>query len=244
MRKIICIILLFGIIHLNAQTEKKYLFRSGLGYKHVHYDMVDANNGGAYGTYFGQIINELALNFNASRKLNSSFYYGLGLLYNSSKQEFNPEADRPQINGSSGFGSMTQYVNTVNTDQTISPYLFIEYFNAVSDRFTIAFDIYTRYDLNTTKSKSILLTNHGLNQPFEYSSEYYKESNLGKLCGGIRPSIRYAVFKNAGLEFTYGRIEYSIKIKDSRTLNQNNKTNTFELGFGPENWLVGFYVKI
>lgn len=244
MRKIICIILLFGFISLNAQTEKKYLFRSDVGYEHVHYDMLDANNGGAYGTYFGQVKNELTLNFNASRKLNSSFYYGAGLLYNSSKQEFNPESDRPQINGSAGFGSMTQYVNTVNTDQTISPYLFIEYFKAVTDRFIIAFDGYIRYDLNTTKSKSILLTNHGLNQPFGYSSENYKESNLSRLCIGIRPSVRYSVIKNAGLEFTYGIIEYSLKTKDSRALNQDNHTNKFALGFGPDNWLVGFYVKI
>jgi len=243
MKQSLVIILIFSFVRLYAQTDKNYIVRTNLGYNYVHKDMIDAGFG-VTNQNFGEINQKLSLNLNAGRRFGKSFIYGLGLGYNFSKQEFNPEVDRPQISGATGFGNMTFYSNSVITSRTVGPAIFIQYFSAITDRLTIAFDGFAKYEFTTNQTKNSLFNSIVLGQPFVYSNGYFKKTNLQRLGFGILPSVRYNILKNAGLELTYGLLQYTLKINDSRMDNSNKKTKTFDAGFKPENWLIGFYLKL
>lgn len=243
MRKIIIIFILLSFIRLNAQTDKKYILKVNLGYNSVSKDLLELDNGNWYQYYFGEIKNELKLDLNIGRKFRSSFYFGAGFQYNTSVQELNPEGEVPDTSVN-GFRYLSNFTNTVITDKTISPYISIEYFKPLTDHFTIAINAFVKYDFNKNSTKNTLYSRAVLGQPFVFTNEYFKETNLQRLGFGIRPSLRYNIFKSAGLEFTFGLLQYSNKIRDSRMEDLDQKSGTFSIGFGPENWLVGFYLKI
>jgi hypothetical protein len=61
---------------------------------------------------------------------------------------------------------------------------------------------------------------------------------------GLRPALRFRLVKNFGLDFTFGILQYSLKIKDSRQNDLDKKTNAFQIGFVPNNWMLGIYLKL
>ena len=208
--------------------------------------MLDAKPDNFGQNYFGEINNAFSTSIGAGRKLKSNFYYGLGVFYNSSKHEINPDADIPDFSASSGYVQMTSYVHSVSTDKAISPFLFFQYFYDFTDWFSIAFDLYSRYDFYQNKTNRIYYTPNP--EPGDYTyikiNENSTETKKQILNFGLRPSLRFKLYKNFGLDFTFGIMEYSLKIKDSRQDDLKKKTKAFRMGFAPNDWMLGVYLKL
>jgi len=64
--------------------------------------MLDASSGVLGNNIFGEINSTFSTSLAAGRKLKSSFYWGIGVFYNCSKNELNPDADVPDPSNSSG----------------------------------------------------------------------------------------------------------------------------------------------
>ena len=246
MKKALFTVLLFSIVTVYAQQDKKYILRTDFGYSYSHKDMLDASTT-AFGTNnFGEINNAFTTSIAAGRKLKSNFYYGLGVFYNSSKYELNPDADIPDFSGSSGYIQMHSYVHSVSMDKAISPFLFFQYFLNLTDWFSIAFDLYSKYDFYQNNTDNIFYTPNP--EPGDYTYVKVNESSVETkkqiLNFGIRPSLRFKLHKSFGLDFTFGIVQYSLKIKDSRQDDLDNSTTEFQLGFAPNKWMLGIYLKL
>ncbi len=246
MKKLYFLILLCSVLIANAQKEKKYILRTDFGYSYSHKDMLDAGSNNFGDNYFGEINSAFTTSIGAGRKLKSNFYYGLGVIYHSSKHEINPDADIPDFSGSPGYIQMQSYVHSLSTDKVISPYLFLQYFYNFTDWFSIAFDLYSKYDFYQNKTNAIFYMPFNSNGDFSYVkySENNTETKKQILNIGLRPSLRFKLYKNFGLNFAFGILEYSLKINDSRDDELEKKTNAFKIGFSPNNWLLGIYLKL
>jgi hypothetical protein len=64
--------------------------------------MLDAQKDAYSYNNFGEINSAFSTSLAAGRKLKSNFYWGLGIFYNSSKNELNPDAGVPDFSNSSG----------------------------------------------------------------------------------------------------------------------------------------------
>lgn len=233
------IIITLSFLQLYAQTEKNYLLRTNFNYFYNHKDELDAGNGiipqeGVYGVK----TNNLSFAITSARKFKTNFYYGLGFSYNLAKEEINPNSDVSAASGS-GYTSNIIIQNTITNSRTYSPLVFIQYYNNLSDRFSVAIELYSKYDFSNFKTISTL-TNFlpGYNN---ISEKYHKKQYLNI---GLHPSIRFDIMKNMGTELTFGLFEYKHKFKDSRMLDDSKKTSSFQIGFKPENWLLGFFLRL
>jgi len=246
-----------------------------MNYQYSHEVMSDANSNSVYGSYnWGEKINDFTLIPSLGLKIKSNFFLGFGVAHNSRKREVNPDEDTPDLNsgGSSGYSTSALYHHTISTDRTISPFVFIQYFHQLSERFCISLDLFTKYDFYKNKTESQLegfynggiIIENGPNtigsfgEPFGgiYSRPYgggnytslndqtKTETKKRFLSFGLQPSLRFNVLKNAGLEFTFGLIQFKRKLEDSRFEKDDTKANEFEFGFKLENWLIGFFVKL
>lgn len=244
MRQIITLFFILSFIQLNAQTEKNYILSTSLGYHFTHNDPLDSETNTWGQQNYGEKNKEFNAQFSAGRKLKKNFYYGLGLSYKKSSYEINPDSDIPEINRSSGFVTITGYTNSISTDLMISPSIYIQYFTSFSERASILVDLYSRYDFNRTKTKNTFYSPDIENYTYINSGEYKAELEKQNINFGIQPALRLDIVKNFGLEFKFGVIEYQHKTYDSRRNDIDKKTNSFRIGFKPENWLIGLYFKL
>jgi hypothetical protein len=233
------IIITLSFLQLYAQTEKNYLLRTNFNYFYNHKDNLDAGNGmipqeGVYGVK----TNNLSFAITSARKFKTSFYYGLGFSYNLAKEEINPNSD---VSAAlvSGYSSNIIIQKTITCSQTYSPLIFIQYDNSLSDRFSVAIELYSKYDFSNFKTSSTLT--NGLSGYNNISEKFQKKQYVNI---GLHPSVRFDIMKNMGTELTLGLFEYSHKFKDSRMFDDSKKTSSFQIGFKPENWLLGFYLRI
>jgi len=233
MKKLLFVLFIFTILaELHAQNDKKYMLRADFGYYYIHKDQIDAG-GGYHNDIFGEIDNNLNCKFSVGRKLKTNFYYGLGFSYRLARAEINPKEDIPEMDASTGHSNLTIIVNTVNTNETYSPLVFLQYFFPVTERFQFVLDLYSRFDLALSKSES----SYGTFELNRYSKQQF-------LSCGINPLFRVNIIRNIGMELALGTIELKHKIHDSRA-SQNDKNSTeFILAFTPENWLIGFYLAL
>jgi len=233
------IIITLSFLQPYAQTEKNYLLRTNFNYFYKHKDKIDAGNGiipqdGIYGVK----TSNLSFAITSARKFKTCFYYGLGFSYNQAKEEINPNSDMSAASGS-GYSSNIIIQNTISGSRTYSPLIFIQYDNNLSDRFSVAIELYSKYDFSNFKTINTL-TNFlpGYNN---ISEKFQKKQYLNI---GLHPSIRFDIMKNLGTELTLELFEYTHKFKDSRMPDDSKKTSSFQIGFKPENWLLGFYLRI
>ena len=238
MRHLFYVIIVFSFIQLNAQTDRNNILSTNFNYNFNHKDYLDD---GEYlnGIFNGVKNNDLNFNTSVGRKLKTNFYYGVGLSYKVSKQEINPDSDIPEYSG-----TVNSYWNMISKDNTISPIIFIQYFNNLSDRFCIAIELFSKYDFNNNITRNTRYDPDFTSYTYIETSKHKTEEQKQDIHLGIRPSIKFNIIENFGMEFTFGILEYSRKIMDSRRDDIDKKTEEFELGFKPENWLIGFYLKI
>ena len=245
MKQLFYFIFILYFTNSYAQTEKKFILRTNFGYNFSHQDNLDSRQ--SVDQYYpgGINTNKFNFGFTAGRKLKSNFYYGLGVFSTISKEETNPDVKFPEINGSLGFISLTSYMNTVSKNSSISPVIYFQYFTNFSEKFSIAFDLYSKYTFNSNSEAGTLYLPDIPNKQFIKSgNEIELESNQQFINVGICPSLRFNIYKNFGMELAFGKLQYSNKISDSRKEEIDNKTKEFEFGFKPENWLIGFYLNI
>lgn len=243
MKYVLYLICFLFLSEANAQTSKDYLLRTNFGFTFAHEDMLDAGVSNLGQEYYGILKSDLTYSLNGGRELISNFYYGLGLTYNRFKQEINPADDVPEIKGTYGFQSMSSYVNSLSVNETISPFVFVQYFTKMSDRFSVAIDVYSQFDFNSNKTNYYHFGPDIINQTYIRTGEYKTSKKRQYINVGIQPSVRFSLFDNLGLEFSVGLLNYKQKIKDSR-FDLNKKSKMLEFGLMPENFLFGFYLKI
>lgn len=244
MKRLLIFVLVLSCVQLFSQNSDKYILRANAGYSYSHKDMFDLNTGTYYPTVFGEIDKATALNLNAGRKLGKCFYYSAGLYYVASSQVSNPEVDEPDSNSPDPWKNIYSYTRTESKYNTYSPYVGIEYYKMLSERFEFTLDGFVKYDFGMISKREINYYRYDFISPFTSQTEHYKETHFQKLAVGIRPSIRFEVIKNLGLDFNFGMLQYSFKTKDSSAEGSNTKSNSFECGFGPQNWLLGIYLKL
>ncbi|PIQ28420.1 MAG: hypothetical protein COW63_14815 [Bacteroidetes bacterium CG18_big_fil_WC_8_21_14_2_50_41_14] len=254
MKQTLILFLFLCFINLNAQTEKKYLVLSDFGYNYIHKDATDLYYSGQSSIY-GEITREVTLNLSIARKFKSNFYYGIGFRYHNSKKVSNPDGDIPKNSNNTGYASYIITYQATTIDKSSSPYLFVEYFTHLTNWLTFSIDLYSKYNftnvvtnqklqkVNTTLFDSIS-PGHGDVGGFLIIDHANSEKKIQSLHIGLQPSFRFAVFKNMGISFSFGQIEYNTKIKDSRRTDTDQMTKSFSMGFSPANWLLGFYIRL
>jgi hypothetical protein len=244
MKRILFFVFVFGCLQLFSQNSDKFILRANAGYSFSHKDMFDLNTGTYYPTVFGQIDKAFFVNLNAGRKLGKCFYYGAGMYYNTTSQVINPGVDEPDSNSPDPWKNIYSYTRTESKNNTISPYVGIEYYKMLSERFEFALDGFIKYDFGMISKREIYFYKNNIVYPFISETEHYKETHFQKLAVGIRPSIRFEVIKSLGLDFNFGMLQYSFKTKDSSAEGSNTKSSVFEYGFSPQYWLLGIYLKL
>lgn len=243
MKYLVCLFFLFYcFLGLKAQTDKSIMLKTSIGYDYQHNDHGDISSD-YEGPAYGEKINDLKISLLAGKKLKSHFYYGLGISYNILTQEINPENDIPELDNSAGYISVSSYVNQIASSNKISPIIYFQYFTRLNDRLYISFDLYSKYDFNVTKTESILYNPNLSTYTYEKSFTSNTEIKRQYLNVGLFPSLRINLYKNFGVDLTFGSMEYRIKTADSRQ-NIDKNTKEFNLGFKPENWTIGFYLQI
>jgi hypothetical protein len=78
---------------------------------------------------------------------------------------------------------------------------------------------------------------------FVISEEFLESTGKEYFCFGLQPVVKLDIYKNFGMELRLKLIEYTQKTYDS-FINREMKTNNFEVGFKPENWMIGFYLRL
>ncbi|OFX65404.1 MAG: hypothetical protein A2X15_00300 [Bacteroidetes bacterium GWB2_32_14] len=115
--------LVFSFFELNAQTEKGIMLKTSIGYNYQHNDNGDISSE-SDGLAYGEKINDLKISLLAGKSLKSHFYYGLGISYNTLKQEINPDSDIPELDNSAGYISVFSYANQISSSNIISPIIY------------------------------------------------------------------------------------------------------------------------
>lgn len=244
MKPYFCLLIsFFSFYALRAQSEKGFIVETSLGYKRVHNDPVDAFREFS-GTVYGEKINELTSVLTVGKKLKANMYYGLGLLHNANRRELNPDSDIPSWESSagSGFVTYTSYHHFVSTSNVIGPMVYFQYFTSLTERVFLTLDFNARYDFDRTQTQSTLYNPNPFDNAYEASSEYKTEIKKQYVNIGLFPSLRVSLYKEFGMDLTFGSIQYRAKTFDSMR-EMDNMTKEFTMGFKPENWMVGFYLK-
>jgi len=246
MKKALIIVFTLVLTVTNAQNDKKFLLRTSFGYNYSHMDRMDAGAGYLSNNIFGKINKEFTVVINGSRRLKNNFYYGLGFSYLAGKQEINPDGDIPKPGTSTGYVTyFTSYSNSVTLNKIYSPIVFFQYYYDISERFSINLDAWSRYDFTSETFEANFFSMQIQDSIFIAEDNLYQENKKQFIAFGISPSIRVSIIKNMGLELIIGSLEFKQKLKDSRAPDDNDRyTSEFTVGFKPENWLIGIFVKI
>lgn len=243
MKYILTIIFVLGLVQLEAQTDKNFILILDQGYYYQHKDNIDASNALYGSNQFGEKINDLTFNFYAGKKFKSHFYYGLGLSYCNFTDELNPNADVPAISESIGYGNILGYSNKKEIQNEISPLIFFQYFTNISNRITIAVEFYSKYSFNKTETNHLHYEVDSASYSYVIYEEIHENTEKEYFCFGLQPVFKLDIYKNFGMELRLKLVEYTQKTYDS-VIDREKKTSNFEIGFKPENWLIGFYIRL
>lgn len=243
MKQIITLIFIISLTQLVAQTDKDYILTSDFGYYYQHKDLADASYNATGLRNYGEKYNALTFNFSAGKKVGNHFYYGGGISYSYDHEEINPDSDTPKASGSSGYGTTIGYVNNNKTQNGISPLIFVQYFTDLSNRISFATDFYMKYTFNKIKTSSIYYQPGSGVGNYLKGNENIKVTRKQYISFGLQPMLRFTISKCVGMEFRFGLIEYIQKTKDNGEP-VDKKTNGLEIGFKPENWLLGCYFRL
>ncbi|MCF8230630.1 MAG: hypothetical protein K9J27_00470 [Bacteroidales bacterium] len=251
-------------------SKNQYLIETNFGYSYDHKDSPDTEGPVYNDPIFGVITSDFSVSLNLSKKFKTQFRYGIGASFNRSKKEINPESDVPEPgDGSTGWNnSYIGYTNSVTQSTSFSPMAFVQYSKKLADNFSLTFDLYSRYDFVNEEVKRKLNSQTGIyvGDSIDYgeiiggggiigndsigngngipvsslNSEQTTEKHYFNL--GLIPSFRYQMFDNAGVDFSFGLLQYRHKVKDSRNDQAENRTSEFRTSFAPENWTIGFWM--
>jgi hypothetical protein len=268
MKQLILVFLVFGLTQLNAQTNKKFLLRTDFGYNYSHDDQLDINNAYSNSLVYGEINRDFEFSAGMGYRVFSGFYVGLGLSYETFKNEINPDSDTPDPIYSYPSGYIINdmyYRHSITKEKTISPFIFVQYVKNLGEKFSFAVEMYAKYEYRNSIFETDLISESNTiiidpswgggswGTPFgeihtngdgTYTYNYNSEMDLEYLRIGMRPSVRMDVFKNIGFSFSFRLLEYQKKTKDSRSDQIDKKSKNFNAGFKPENWLLGIYMEL
>jgi hypothetical protein len=213
-----------------AQNDRNYILRMNLGGHISHRDFLVSQNN-FLNTYrvdlFGETLNNWNFNFSGGKSFKSNYYFGLGFFFDLSKKEFKTGSNVPNINYS------------VLTNKVIGPLIFFQYFTQISDRFTIAIELNSKYYFNQENGKTKTLYPGIPRNSFQRETEIIKQN----ISFGLLPSLRYNIVKNFGLELTFGLFAYKQKLNVNPDIDPEIKTKGFVMDFKPDKWLIGVYQK-
>jgi len=267
MRLLMMILCFIPAFSLMAQDSSKYCFSTGFGYDYVRNDNFRPSAFISQDTWDEE--NNFNFSISAYRKLSKRFSAGVGFVYNTSHKEIFKKKN--QGNQSSGYAGLTGNFASEQKAKTYSPQVLFRYDYPVTEKISICADLYTRFDFYYSKYESeytpsgLTLMIGGNPYGYLYDSVYGNviindstritrlilgeiESNnyqdTRSLRVGIRPSIKLALFRNAGIEVAFGVLEFRKKLFDSRLPDDAKLSKGFRTSFGPETWMIGFYLAI
>jgi hypothetical protein len=267
MKYFLILICLLPFFSVTAQDSARFCFSAGAGYDFQRSD--DVPSSAYYTNDSWDKTQNLNFRLSASRKLTCYFSAGVSFLYNIALSE-NFEKKTP-LNASTGYTGLITSFAAEMKEKTYSPQLFLRYDYPVSERITLSADFYTGFDFHYSKYTSSF--NQGLYilpRGYYYGSNFdsiygnifiqdttrlffnpqitdaqnNSKQDTRSIRLGIKPSLRFGLFKNAGIEFSFGVMEFRKKLFDSRMPDKTKLSHGFRSSFGPETWLIGFYMAI
>lgn len=240
MKYLFTLFLIFSIAELSAQNEHNFILNTSLGYNYSYEDK--AENLPYGGTYrlSDKEINDLKLSVAIGRKLRSNFYYGLGFSLNLRKNELNPGVNKPHYD--SDFGIYFETSNSVSQWSVYSPLAYLQYNLNLSEKSRFVLTLISQYDFEKNIDEHRLFV-PGMMPGNDYFTTRYNiyESKRQYFQTGLVPGFRMNIYRNFGIDFTFGSIAYRIKTAESR-LPDIKKSSEFTFGFKPENWTIGFHL--
>jgi len=249
MKKILTVILILSttIVFSQEVKESSFFLRSSVNYFYQHKDRNDIeDNFDTYNIKYGTVASKFEFGVNSAWQSKSGIYYGLGLLYNYSKDILNPESDLPDLDNDGGYTVYPTITGHTHTGNGISPLLFVGFNKTIFNKLSFSLELYGKYDFingnDVTDTYQPTIISYS---PIEW--EYKKTSNesdyqIEYINFGLMPSLRYNFTKTVGLEFAFGRIHYSKKMKDTRIFETNNKSSEIIASFKPMDWRLSFYL--
>ncbi len=250
MKKILTVILILSttIVFSQEVKESSFFLRSSVNYFYQHKDRNDIeDNFDTYNLTYGTVASKFEFGVNSAWQSKSGIYYGLGVLYNFSRDIINPESDLPKLDNDGGYSIYYTVTSHTHTRNGISPLLFVGFNKTIINKLSFSIELYGKYDfingdkLTDTYRPTIVsyfpikLVYKKTSTESDYQIEYINF--------GLMPSIRYNFTKAVGLEFAFGRIHYSKKMKDTRIFETNNKSSEFIASFKPVDWRLSFFLK-
>lgn len=267
MRLLMMILCFIPAFSLMAQDSTKYFFSTGFGYEYVRND--DFRPPNLIQDQWDE-ENSFNISISAYRKITERISAGAGFLYNTThKETFKKEN---QLNQSTGYAGLTSNYAAELKAKTYSPQIIFRYNYPVTEKISICADLYTRFDFYYSKFESDYnsvgqtLVIGGKPHGYLYDSVYgnvfindtsrifalvsnaavelnnYQDTRSLRV--GLRPAIKLELFKNAGIEVAFGVLEFRKKLFDSRLPEETKLSKGFRTNFGPETWMIGFYLAI
>ncbi|MEO1052954.1 MAG: hypothetical protein AAFX87_20130 [Bacteroidota bacterium] len=234
MKNVFILCLLFISNHLYSQSENSILVRTNIGYSS---DKILLPS-----TIAGNTTNVIQrqLNWRASGgiQINKNLILGagLGILRNVSEQN-----SFGQTNANAGFISITTTEDFTAT--TTTPFIFGSLFGNLSEKIIIAGDLHIGYNFTNENVVSASVSDSGTGgTPITNSNRF--ESELRGYNVSIVPSVRFKLFKNAGLDLAFGNIGYTSTTSDSRFEELQENPSNFRVNFNPSSWLLGFFIEL
>lgn len=267
MKNFLIFICLLPFYSLNAQDSAKFCFSAGVGYDFQKSDDVPSST--YYSNDSWDKTQSLNFRLSASRKFTSRFSAGVGFLCITALSE-NFE-NKTQSSASTGYTGLINSFAAEMKEKTYRPQLFLRYDYPVSERITFSADFYTGFDFHYSNYYSSINQGlyvlprgyfYGSNFDSIYDNIFIKDTtsllfntqitdaqnnskqDTRSIRLGIKPSLRFELFKNAGIEFSFGVMEFRKKLFDSRLPDKTKLSHGFRSSFGPESWLIGFYMAI
>ena len=237
-----------GNLFSQETKESNFFLRSSANYFYQHKDRNEfLDDYDPYNYMYGTISSNFEFGINSAWKSKSGIYYGLGALYNYSQEIINPESDLPDLNNSGGSVVHPTINSHTNKNNGISPLLFVGYNKSILGRLSFSIEFYGKYDFINLKQITDTYSPKVISY-FPTKWKYEKSSSevdykIEYIDLGLIPSVRYNFIKTVGLEFSFGKIHYLKKMKDTRMYETNNKSSEIIASFKPIDWRLSFYLQ-
>ncbi|MEO1052953.1 MAG: outer membrane beta-barrel protein [Bacteroidota bacterium] len=233
MNKLYILLLCMVPFSLQAQSDSKFLIRSNIGY----------SSGSDFNRFSPDRISDfqfrgLRWNTNAGVNVGKNLMLGLGLDVQRNVSEQNRITNSDPNTGNISVTSIDEFTST-----TLTPSIFASLFSNVSEKITLAGDFNIGYAFSDTEStfRSFATTTSGDMNPGSLSNSEVKSETL---LFNLAPSVRFKLWKNIGLDFTFGSIRYATNTEDSSLIDSDGNSNNFRVNFTPDSWLLGFFIEL
>lgn len=257
MKHLITILFIFFFIEVSAQKEQNFILSTNMGYSYKYEDKADKSTFNYDYIYLrDRRINDFDFSVATGKRLQTNFYYGLGIAWNRRIVEINPDFGNASFDNTSGYSVITSDYKIVLKTHVVSPLVYLQYYINLSERMHFTLDLVSQYDFVKFTDDSYRYEFEPVYTGLPDSKPTWLPGNNSSLLNyhseeddrqyfniGIHPGFRLNVYKSFGINVAFGSVAYRIKTAESRLPDMDfKKSREFNVNFTPENWRVGFYL--